>query len=205
MKRGLKKITQGSMRSRLEKTLFSYRLTPQTTMGISPGELLLGRRPRSRLDLLKPHTAERVERSQIKQKEQHDSKSRERKLNVGDDVFVKNYHRGDKWLPGVIQKKTGPVSFVVKLTDGRVHRCHQDQLLCKRSVEVPLDSSVDSEVSVSPTEVSCLLHPLLNLLFSLPRLMLKGLVLWTLLWLLKIQLFLQILQRKFTLNILVLQ
>ena len=125
VKRGLKKITQGSMRSRLAKTLFTYRLTPQTTTGISPGELLLGRRPRSRLDLLKPHTAERVERSQIKQKEQHDSKSRERKLNVGDNVFVKNYHHGDKWLPGMIQKKTGPVSFVVKLTDGRVRRCHQ--------------------------------------------------------------------------------
>ena len=36
-----------------------------------------------------------------------------RKLNVGDSVLVKNYHHGDKWLPGVIQKKTGPVSFVV--------------------------------------------------------------------------------------------
>ena len=78
VKRGLKKITQGSIRSRLAKTLFSYRLTPQTTTGISPGELLLGRRPRSRQDLMKPHTAERVERKQLKQKEQHDSKSRER-------------------------------------------------------------------------------------------------------------------------------
>ena len=95
VKRGLK-ITQGSMRSHLAKTLFTYRLTPQTTTGISPGELLLGRRPRSRLDLLKPHTAERVERSQIKQKEQHNIKSRERKLNVGNNVFVKNYHHGDK-------------------------------------------------------------------------------------------------------------
>ena len=84
VKRGLKTITQGSMRSCLAKTLFTYRLTPQTTTGI-----LLGRRPRSRLDLLKPRTAERVERSQIKQKKQHDSKSRERKLNVGNTVFVK--------------------------------------------------------------------------------------------------------------------
>ena len=68
-------------------------------------------------------------------------------------MFVKNYHHGDKWLPGMIQKKTGPVSFVVKLTDGRVRRCHQDQLR-RRSVEVHLDSPVDSEVSVSPAEVS---------------------------------------------------
>ena len=53
----------------------------------------------------------------------------------------------------MIQKKTGPVSFVVKLTDGRVRRCHQDQVR-RRSVEVPQDSSVDSEILVPPTEVS---------------------------------------------------
>ena len=52
----------------------------------------------------------------------------------------------------MIQKKTGSVSFVVKLTDGKVRRCHQDQLH-RCSVEVHLDSSVDPEVSVSPTEV----------------------------------------------------
>ena len=64
-------IIQGSIRSRLARTLFSYRLTPQTMTGISPRELLLGRHPRSRLDLLKSHMVERVERNQLKQKEQH--------------------------------------------------------------------------------------------------------------------------------------
>ena len=64
-------IIQGNIRSRLARTLFSYRLTPQTMTGISPRELLLGRHPRSRLDLLKSHMVERVERNQLKQKEQH--------------------------------------------------------------------------------------------------------------------------------------
>ena len=128
VKRGLKKITQGSMKSRLAQVLFQYRLTPQTTTGVPPSELLLGRRPRSRLDLLKPHTAERVEKKQLLQKEQHDSRSRERKLEVGDSVFVRNYHQGNRWLPGVIEQRTGPVSFRVKLTDGRTRRCHQDQV-----------------------------------------------------------------------------
>ena len=135
------------MRSRIAQVLFTYRVTPQSTTGISPGELLLGRRPRSRLDLLKPHTAERVESSQLKQKEQHDLRSRERKLDVGENVFVRNYHRGDRWLPGVIKQRTGPVSFRVKLTDGRDRRCHQDQLR-ERSVEVPQNSGSESKVIV---------------------------------------------------------
>ena len=76
------------MHTRLAQVLLTYRLTPQSTTGISPSELLIGRRPRLRLDLLKPHIAERVERNQRKQKEQHDLRSRERSFEVGDDVFV---------------------------------------------------------------------------------------------------------------------
>ena len=61
VKKGLKKITAGRIRDRLAKILMPHRITPQSTIGVSPAELLLGRSPRSRLDLLKPHTAERVE------------------------------------------------------------------------------------------------------------------------------------------------
>ena len=96
VKKGLKKIVHGNIRPRLAQVLFAYRHTPQTTTGVSPGELLLGRRPRSRLDLLKQHTAERVEKNQLKQKGQHDSKSRKRKFVIGDKVFVRNYHNGDR-------------------------------------------------------------------------------------------------------------
>lgn len=67
VKRGLKKVTSGSITTRPAKVLFTYRITPQGTTGISPAELLLGRRPRTRLDLLKPHTAERVEAKQLQQ------------------------------------------------------------------------------------------------------------------------------------------
>ena len=52
VKWGLKKVTQGTLTACLAKVLFSYRLTPQGTIGISPAELLLVRRPRSKLDLL---------------------------------------------------------------------------------------------------------------------------------------------------------
>ena len=68
VKKGLNKIKQGHIRTRLAQILLTYRLTPQTTTGVSPSELLLGPRPRSRLDLLKPHTAERVEQKRLEQK-----------------------------------------------------------------------------------------------------------------------------------------
>ena len=95
VKKGLKKVTAGSIRDCLAKVLMSYRLTPQGTTGISPAELLLSRRPRTLLDLL---TAERVERKLMKQKGQHDAAAKHR-----------IYGPGGKWLPGVIERQTGPV------------------------------------------------------------------------------------------------
>lgn len=40
VKKGLKKVTKGTMRSRIAQVLFSYRLIPQSTTGQSPSELL---------------------------------------------------------------------------------------------------------------------------------------------------------------------
>ena len=46
-KLGMKKQSTGSLQTKLSRFLFHYRLTPNTTTGIAPAELLLNRRPRS--------------------------------------------------------------------------------------------------------------------------------------------------------------
>lgn len=136
VKRGLRKVTQGSLQNRIATVLFSYRLTAQSTTGLSPSELLLGRRPRSRLDLLRPNAAERVERQQAKQVQQHNAHAQERTFKAGEQVFVRNYQSGERWIPGVIQDITGPVSMRVQLQDGRIRRYHLDQVRT-RSVRAP--------------------------------------------------------------------
>ena len=45
-KQSLKKQTEGTLEQRLSKLLFTYRLTPHSTTGKSPAELMLGRQPR---------------------------------------------------------------------------------------------------------------------------------------------------------------
>ena len=157
VKRGLKKVKEGSMSARLARVLFTYRITPQSTTGLAPTELLLGRRPRTRLDLLKPHTAERVEGKQQEQKERHDTRSRVRSFQVGDAIFLKNFGAGARWLPGKIVEKSGPVSYHVVLEDGRRKRCHQDQLRSRISSDGPPEMSeipVDADVPVSTPNTS---------------------------------------------------
>ena len=51
-KEGMKKIKTDSIQCRLSRFLFHYRITPHTTTGVPPAELLMGRHLRSHLDLL---------------------------------------------------------------------------------------------------------------------------------------------------------
>ncbi|KAL7874785.1 hypothetical protein SRHO_G00057550 [Serrasalmus rhombeus] len=147
-----------------------YRLTPQTTTARTPAEMLMGRRPKSRLDLLRPDLKAKVARKQEKPKERHDLHARERLLKPGDNVYVKNFCSNSKqqWLPGVILTQNGPVSYIIKLTDGRVFRRHQDHVQRRHdtgpetvsTAELPLVTpggatqaeELPTEVSVPPAE-----------------------------------------------------
>ncbi|XP_043922122.1 uncharacterized protein K02A2.6-like [Protopterus annectens] len=109
--------------------LFNYRITPQSTTGLSPAEMLQGRRLRSTLDLVHPNIRAKVERIQWRQKEHHDQRRRERSFLEGDAVMTRNFSYGPKWIPGFIAKSTGPLSYQVRLNGGLVVRRHVDQIL----------------------------------------------------------------------------
>ncbi|KAL3976952.1 Rab-interacting lysosomal protein [Sarotherodon galilaeus] len=128
LKDGLKKMPGLSIEKRLCRFLFQYRVMPHTTIGLSPAELLMGRKPRSHLDLLRPDVGARVTQSQGEQKVRHDLHARGCVFKQGDCVYIKNFTGGSQWLPGVIHHSSGPVSFVVELLDGRRVRRHKDHV-----------------------------------------------------------------------------
>ena len=121
------------------------------TTGVSPAELLLGRQPRSRLDLLKPHLADKVEACQKKQQENYDKTARERSFREGDRVYSKHFGQGQKWLPGTIAEITGSVSFLVKLTSGQLVRRHQDHIRHRKN-DLGEEEERVIEVDTSPAE-----------------------------------------------------
>lgn len=139
-KNGLKKMSEGSVLCRLTRFLFSYRNTPQTTTGVAPAELLIGRRLRSCLDLLKPDLQAKVINKQQLQKAQHDHTSRHHEFSLNDPVFVRNFRPGPRWLPGTIQQKLGPITYLVKVS-GYLWRRHLDHI---HSQYTKIDSSTQS-------------------------------------------------------------
>ena len=142
IKEALKKTT-GDIETRLVRFLFQYRLTPHSTTGRSPAELLLGRQPRSHLDFMvldltlqdrqntedkKTDLETRVRQSQERQKTGHDQHARHRTFKVGDTVYVLNHRGSPKWNSAVVAKLSGPLSLVVKFPDGREARYHVDHV-----------------------------------------------------------------------------
>lgn len=115
----------------LDKFLFKYRVTPHSTTGVSPAELLFKRKLRCRLDLLHPQemVAGKVTRSQEAQKHHHTGSPRYVNLEPKTPVFVRNFAAGPKWRPAVVTQKHGPISYKCQLDDGRVIKRHQDQVI----------------------------------------------------------------------------
>ena len=141
-KQAIKKM-DGSLESKISKFLFSYRITPQSTTGLAPAEILLGRRPRSRFDLLHPDIYKKVKDKQDKVSQTN--RRAVRKFSIGDTLFARNYSGRIKWIPVTVIKITGPVSYRVQTTSGNVIKRHVDQLRFRHAEDKVMDSSDDFE------------------------------------------------------------
>lgn len=146
-KNAMKKMTSGTLQTRLSRFLFTYRNSPHSTTGVSPATLMFKRELRVPLSLVHPNIKSRVVAKQNKQKSSHDLHAHERQFSEGNKVYVRNYLRGPEWLPGIIINKTGNVMFTVKLLDGRDVRKHVDQIRLRHTDErVGLDGSSSIEL-----------------------------------------------------------
>ncbi|RUM45434.1 MAG: hypothetical protein DSY80_03315 [Desulfocapsa sp.] len=147
--KGLQK--RRTIRQRLDNFLLTYRVTPHSVTGRSPAELFLKRELRTRLSLLKPNLAKKVEFKQLKQKEDHDrSKMTLREFSLHEIVRIRNYLGGGrKWDLGKIIRVLGPQRYLVRI-GGRTRQAHVDQLL---KVSQPPDGEYQPEQTVVPQQI----------------------------------------------------
>ena len=151
VKAGLRKM-KGPLETRVARFLLKYRATPQTTTGLTPAELLMGRKLRTHLNLLYP-----TKEKQIRQQQERQAQSKGgykkycRPFRVGERVLAKNFATGTtcKWLPGVVKSLEGRTMVAVKLEDGRIWRRHIDHII--RSHIVAEDTESDHESDFDPS------------------------------------------------------
>ncbi|XP_036347496.1 uncharacterized protein K02A2.6-like [Rhagoletis pomonella] len=129
----LKKLPPNSdFELNLVRFVFNQHITPHATTGRSPAELFFNRQLKTYFDKVHPHELSNVKDNPVVKQTFCDA----------DLVWIRNYSTGPKWLKGRIYSRTGPVSYKVRLEDGRVIKRHLDQI---RSRAVTEDLEMDSE------------------------------------------------------------
>ncbi|KAK9515825.1 hypothetical protein VZT92_026433 [Zoarces viviparus] len=90
---------------------------------------------------IQPCTKETVRKKQYQQKEHHDRTAADRFFIADDAVYLRSTVTGShKWIPGLIVRQTGPVSYEVRERDSdTVHRRHGDQLRARAIAEPDID------------------------------------------------------------------
>ena len=154
LKRSLARQRDGSLETRVARFLLAYHITPHATTGVAPSELLMGRRLRSRLDLVRPNLSARVQQQQALQKQAHDNRARHRELAVGDSIFTRDFSKGGRWKPGQVLSRDGSTSFrCIFEDDGRLVRRHMNQVRAA-APSLPAESASSLQANAESGEVT---------------------------------------------------
>lgn len=119
-------IEKQDVQKSLNTFLLYYRNTEHCTTGESPAVLLMGRRLRTRLDVLRPDRERKVLKSQNSQTTASGGSDRE--LGIGQDIWYRTYLKGQKWQPGKVIRTLGSTDYKVTDTSGNELHRHIDQL-----------------------------------------------------------------------------
>ena len=145
----------GTLADKLARFLLSYRTTPHTATGCTPAELLMGRRIRTRLDILHPDLS-----AKMSKKTKLGNHTTRRNFLPGDPVMVRDCRdRKRPWIKGVIQDRLGPVTYQV-MVGNLFWKRHVDQLRSLAGSKVA-DTESKAEIPLDDAypEVTPLLHP----------------------------------------------
>ncbi len=129
-KKAIKKsgTTSGNVQNALRNFLARYRVTPHSTTGRTPSEMLMNRRLRTNLDLLHPRWS-KLEEQRHRQACQFNKGKRATQFEEGTNVWAKNTKQeGDRWLKAIIEERLGQVIVKVRTEDGSLLRRHKNQI-----------------------------------------------------------------------------
>ena len=95
-----------------------------------------------------PDIGNHVRDRQATQKQHHDVRSRSTEFQLGSKVMVKDSCNPSRWLPGIVLKQKGPLSYLIRLDTGQVWRKHVDHFK-----QIDVDTLEDSPEIVHPPSV----------------------------------------------------
>uniref|UniRef100_A0A8R1HYR5 Uncharacterized protein n=1 Tax=Caenorhabditis japonica TaxID=281687 RepID=A0A8R1HYR5_CAEJA len=155
----------------MSKFLLYYRSTPSNALGgLTPAEVHLGRRLRTKMSLMIPklklNTGSQKSSLMKDQFDKHHG-TKPKHFSVNESVYAKVFERNAwSWKPATVVQRQGRVVYMVRLNDGRERVIHANQLklrveqtdeckdeLCTTTMfdifEVPLPQETSTPMSVT--------------------------------------------------------
>lgn len=130
--------------------LMTYRVTLHVTTWKSPAKLLMERNLRTRLDLMKPDTSDKVRQKQDNMKLSNHTGSNVPYFTVGKSVMVRDYRGNIPWINATVTSCRGPLTNQVKTDEGGVCRRHVDQM--RRAAETLTEKTNNDALQPSFSE-----------------------------------------------------
>ncbi|KAL3082531.1 hypothetical protein niasHT_030545 [Heterodera trifolii] len=129
-----------SVKEIIETFLVTYRTTPNDSLpdSKSPSEMLLGRKPRTTLDLLKPPPIQPIERDQAMEKKFNRRFGTRPQIFASKDAVWARHRLSQIWKAGTICGCSG-VIYNVQFEDGSSGRYHANQLRFRKATEIVED------------------------------------------------------------------
>ena len=115
---------QNTVHSKISKFLLSYRTTPHSATNVAPSFLLMGRRIRSKLDLMIPDYQSQAENKSWKQ---YETMKNVREFEVSSPVMIRVYNSQNKWVKGIVKRRLGNLHYEIEV-DGYLVKRHVDQM-----------------------------------------------------------------------------
>ncbi|XP_063545731.1 uncharacterized protein K02A2.6-like [Cydia strobilella] len=111
---------------RVAKLLYHLRTTPSTVTGKTPAELLNNRKFRTALSTLHPD-------SNHSKKFVQASGTALRQFSIDQKVYIRKYNNNmEKWMKGMVVKRSSETIYEVRGEDGVVYRRHVDQIRARK-------------------------------------------------------------------------
>ena len=104
----------------------AYRTTPHSAISCASAKLLFGRRLKTALDIIKPSLSNNMEKNRKMICRAQNRRMRE--FSNGQEVFIRNFGVGSRWISGVIVNSSGPLTWLIKLEDGKTVIRHADHI-----------------------------------------------------------------------------
>ncbi|CAN8014625.1 unnamed protein product [Ixodes persulcatus] len=114
LKMALAKRGREDVNCMVARFLFKQHTTIHVATGKTPAWMLFGRELPSALERLKTFSPGTPESTA--------TFTNPRKLNAGQAVWVKTFPDGKKWIPGVIERKLGHRSWMIRVEQGSIRR-----------------------------------------------------------------------------------